>query len=153
MSLEHTIFDLLQPTIIQLGYELVEVIYKKENSDMVLRIVIDKEEPIGLQDVVLVSENVSNILDEKNVIDNKYMLDVTSLGVEKPIKIEHFEKYTGKYIYVKLLNPKEGQDHYEGYLTEVNNNDIAVSYMIKTRKKVIVLQKDNIERARLAIKF
>ena len=82
------------------------------------------------------------------------MLDVSTSGAEKPIKdFSKFNKYVGKYIYVKLRNPVEGLNDYTGTLEEANEEEIKLSYKVKTRTKYVTIEVANITKANLAIKF
>ncbi len=85
--------ELLREPLLISGYELVSVNYLKENGVMVLRVTVDRDEPISLDDIVNVSDMVSAKLDEADPIKEQYFLDVTSLGAEKPIEPSKLEKY------------------------------------------------------------
>lgn len=144
--------DKIESKLNSMGYSLYsfKIINGKEK---ILEIIIDREEPIDLDSISLVSEEINNLLDNNDFINESYLLDISSLGVEKPIDICNFKKYTNKYINIHLLNPYEGESYIEGYLTNVEENYITLQYFKKGRKVNINFEKNNIDKARLAIKF
>ena len=107
-----------------------------------------------LDEVCAVSDLISKKLDEIDLITDNYVLDVSTSGAEKPIKdFSKFNKYVGKYIYVKLRNPVEGLNDYTGTLEEASEEEIKLSYKVKTRTKYVTIEVANITKANLAIKF
>src|SRR5690606_11878061 len=102
----------------------------------------------------LVSERLSEILDEKDPIEQNYYLEVSSPGAERPLKKESdFEKAIGKFIYVKTYEPIKDMKEFEGYLKAYNEDGLEMDIRIKTRKLTIFIEKDKIAKARLAIDF
>ena len=145
--------DKLQSKVNALGYDLVSVSTKKEKSELVLSVVVDKVEPIDMNMIVKLSEELSKYLDEIDNSDESYLLDVSSLGAEKPLKVEKLKDYVGRYVNVHITNPINGENIYEGDLKEVSEDSITLSYRVKTRVKEVVILFDNIYKIRLAIKF
>ena len=143
----------LEKKINELGYELIELSTRKEKGDLILSVVVDKVEPIDMKMIVEVTDEVSKFLDEVVEGDEKYLLDVSSLGAEKPLKIEDLDKYVGRYVHVHLTNPINGENIYEGELSEASTDSITLTYRIKTRVKQVVILQSNIYKIRLAIKF
>ena len=139
--------------IASLGYNLIEIKSTRKDGDNVLEVVIDKVEPIDMDMISEVSRQVSDYLDEIDLIEGSYVLDVSSLGAEKPLKIEDLDKYVNRYIHVHLINPIEGNNIFEGDLVAVSEETITLSYKIKTRTKTVDITKSNISKIRLAIKF
>lgn len=144
---------LLESKTQELGFELVSLLAKKESGVLYLSIVIDRVEPIDLNTISDFSNAISSYLDEIDHSDEKYTLDVCSLGAEKPLKIDSLSNYVGKYVNVHVTNALEGMNIFEGDLLEVNEDSITVSYRIKTRVKKVVILLSNIYKIRLAIKF
>ena len=149
----NAIKPLLESKINELGYELVSISSKKEKGDLVLSIVVDKVEPIDMNMIVDLSNKLSSYLDEIDNSNEAYLLDISSLGAEKPLKISELDKYVGRYINVHVTNAIEGNNIFEGELKEVSEDSIKVSYKIKTRVKEVVILQSNIYKIRLAIKF
>ena len=99
------------------------------------------------------SHSLNQYLDELNPVEDSYTLDVSSLGAEKPLKIEALDKYVNSYVHVHLVNPIAGENIYEGTLVGLNEETITLEYKVKTRIKTVDIQKANISKIRLAIKF
>ena len=150
---ETQIKQLIEPTINKLGYSLESVSLKIEKGDLFLQIVVDRFDPISLDDIVAISNEISPILDENDPIKDNYFLDVTSLGAEKPIKLEHLDKYINKYVNLHVINPIKGENYLEGNIDSVNDDTLILSYKIKTRLVRVEIPRKDIDKARLAIKF
>lgn len=144
---------LLTKKIEELGYELVELSSRREKGDLILSLVVDRVESIDMESIVHVSEEVSAFLDENDNGNEKYILDVSSLGAEKPINVDKLPVYVGKFVHVHLVNPIEGENIFEGDIESVNEDSFVLSYRIKTRVKKVVILFNNIYKIRLAIKF
>lgn len=94
---------LIQPVLEALNYELVEVEFVKEGKDHFLRVSIDKEGGVDLNDCTLASEKISEVMDEHDPIKEMYYLDVASPGAERPIKKEQdYQKAIQQPIFVSL---------------------------------------------------
>ena len=144
---------LLEKKINELGFELVEISTRREKGNFILSIVVDRVEPIDLKTISDLSQVLSSYLDEIDDSEEAYLLDISSLGAEKPLKIEDLSKYVLRYVHVHVTNAVEGQNIFEGELSEVNEDNIVVTYKIKTRVKKVVILLSNIYKIRLAIKF
>ena len=145
----------IEPLVNQRGLYLDKFSYEKRGKDYYLVIYVEKEDDvITLDEVCEVSEIISNKLDEIDLINDNYILDVSTSGAEKPIKdFSKFDKSIGKYITVKLKNPVEGNNSYTGTLEEASEEKIKMSYKVKTRTKYVEILKSNITKANLAVKF
>ena len=143
----------LESKINELGYELVSLSLKKEKGDLILSIVVDRVAPIDMNAIVELSNALSSYLDEIDDSKEAYMLDISSLGAEKPLKVESLKDYEGQYVNVHVNNAIDGLNIFEGDLKEVNDESITVEYRIKTRVKKVVILLSNIYKIRLAIKF
>ena len=153
MGIEESVKNLVEKPIMALGYDKIEVKYVKEFGTQYLRILVDRDDVIDLEDIVKVNDLVSPLLDEADLIQSEYVLDVTSFGAEKPIEVSKLEKYVGKYINVHLSNPYKGLNYVEGDLAEVNENEVTLLFKDKTRTIKAILNRKDIDKARLAIKF
>ena len=143
----------LESKVNELGYELVSLSSRKEKGDLVLSIVVDKVNPIDMNEIVSLSEKLSSYLDEIDSSDTPYLLDISSLGAEKPLKVESLKDYVGRYVSVHVTNAVDGENIFEGELKEVTSDSITVEYRVKTRVKKVVILQSNIYKIRLAIKF
>ena len=144
-----TLKGLIEKKVNELGYELVSLSFSKET----LSIVVDKEQEIDMDMIVEVTNALNSYLDELNPFEKAYTLDISSLGAEKPLKIEKLDAYVGKYVHVHLINPIKGENIYEGDLMNVNQDSISITYKNKTRSINLEIAKSNISKIRLAIKF
>lgn len=153
MALEETILKIIEKPIKDLGYNEVSVQYVKEFGTQYLRVLVDKDDVITLEDIIKVNDLVSPLLDKEDIIQSKYVLDVTSFGAEKPIEVSKLEKYVSKYVNLHLSNPYKGENILEGDLAKVTKENVTLSIRIKSRSKEIEIPRDDIDKARLAIKF
>ena len=144
---------LLEKKVNELGFELVSINRKIEKGDVLISVVVDRVEPIDMNTIVTLSQDLSSYIDEIDDSNEKYFLDISSLGAEKPLKIENLKNYVGRYVNVHVTNAIEGNNIFEGDLLEVNEDSITLSYRIKTRVKKVVILQSNIYKIRLAIKF
>lgn len=109
------------------GYELYDVEYVKEGKDYFLRIYIDSEKGISLDDCEKVNNEITDILDESDYIKEQYFLEVSSTGVEKVLKQDkHLEKNIGEEVQVKLFKPMEKNKQFIGKLKRFNENEIVL---------------------------
>ena len=145
--------SLIEAKVNTLGYDLVELSYSRTNGQDLLSIVVDKESEIDMNMIVEVTNELNAYLDELNPFEKPYTLDLSSLGAEKPLKVEKLNAYVGKYVNVHLVNPIKGENIYEGDLKEVNDDRIVITYRQKTRSIDLEILKSNIYKIRLAIKF
>ena len=141
--------ELIEQRINELGYELSSLSFANET----LSIVVDKEQEIDMEMIVNLTNALNQYLDELNPFEKAYTLDISSLGAEKPLKIEKLASYIGKYVHVHLINPIKGENIYEGDLVNVNEESIQIQYRNKTRVINLDIAKSNILKIRLAIKF
>ncbi|MBT2581943.1 ribosome maturation factor RimP [Planococcus sp. ISL-109] len=144
-----------QPIIDELELELVDVEFLKEGKNWFLRVYVDNPHaPIDIDQCAIVSERLSELLDEVDPIEQNYFLEVSSPGAERPLKKEKdFEKALGKFIYIKTYEPVEGAKEFEGYLKSFDDEQVEIEIKIKTRRKTISIPKTKIALIRLAIDF
>lgn len=147
--------ELAKPIIEGLNLELVDVEFVKEGRDYFLRVYVDNPEGnIDILQCAQVSEQLSEKLDVEDPITQNYYLEVSSPGAERPLKKEaDFEKAIDQYVNIKTYEAIDGKKAFEGYLTSYDENGAALNMLIKTRKVKIVIPKDKIAAARLAIDF
>jgi ribosome maturation factor RimP len=146
--------ELAAPITSELGLELVEVEYVKEGKNWFLRVYIDKDMGVDIEECGLVSEKLSEKLDEIDPIPHNYFLEVSSPGAERPLKKEKdFEKAIGKNVFVKTYEPIDGEKTFEGILTSFEGNMVSIEAKIKTRKKMVEIPYEKVASARLAVSF
>ena len=140
-SLEERVEELLKPVIEEIGYSLYDLQYVKERKDFYLRIYIDKEEGISLEDCEKVNNQVSDLLDEKSGIKDPYFLEVSSPGIERMIRKErHLQENIGNKIEVRLFKPLEGKKVYEGILNSFNEEMIELEEIKIPRKDIATMK-------------
>jgi ribosome maturation factor RimP len=145
---------LVSPILEDLQLELVDVEYVKEGKDWFLRVFIDSSNGIDIEQCGTVSERLSEKLDETDPIPHLYFLEVSSPGAERPLKKpKDFEKAIGKQVFVKTYERIDGEKQFEGELTNYDGESVTVTYMVKTRKKVITIPFEKVASARLAVTF
>ena len=144
---------LIEKKVNELGYDLVEFNYSHNAGQDLLSVVVDKEVEIDMDMIVNLTHALNEYLDEINPFEKPYTLDLSSLGAEKPLKVEKLGAYVGKYVNVHLINPIKGENIYEGDLESVNDSNIVINYRQKTRSIKLEVEKSNIYKIRLAIKF
>lgn len=151
-----TVNELVQPILDDNQFELVDTEFVKEGNDWFLRVFIDKEGGIDIDECVMVSERLSEKLDETDPIPQAYFLEVSSPGAERPLKTEEDLAKAlsdNAYIHVSLYQKVEGEKQFDGFLIALNDDEMTLKVKQKTRTKEITVKRDNIAKARLAIEF
>lgn len=136
---------LVKEPIASLGIDLWDVRFVKEGASWYLRIYIDKDGGIGIDDCTEVSHLIDPIIDEADPIGTSYYLEVCSPGIERElITEEHFLKYIGHQVKVKLIRPKDGKKEIIGSLKSYDG-DVTVN----SDGTDIVLKKDELSSVKL----
>ena len=121
------IYEMVKPIADELNYEIYHIEYVKENWEYYLRIYIEKEGGITLNDCEALSRRVSDIMDEKDPIEEAYFLEVSSPGLNRNLFTEsHYKRFVGREIMVKLTKAIDGKKNIKGILKEVNEENIIV---------------------------
>ena len=144
---------LLKDKLGELGYDLYSLNISYEKGNKILSIVVDRVEPIDMEAIVELSRSLNAYLDEIDPFDTPYTLDISSLGAEKPLNKDNLAPYINRFVHVHLTNPINGENIYEGDLVSLDENQITLSFRVKTRTKTVDITKENISKIRLAIKF
>ena len=109
---------------------------------------------IDIDQCALVSERLSEELDRTDPITENYFLEVSSPGAERPLKNEEdFQNAIGQFVFIKTYGPIDGMKEFEGYLLAYGTDGAEVEMRIKTRKVTVLIDKEKIALARLAIDF
>ncbi len=146
--------QLVTPILTEMKLELVDVEFKKEGKNWFLRIYIDSETGVDIDDCGAVSERVSEILDERDPISQSYFLEVSSPGAERPLKkADDILKSVGKNIYITLYEPINGEKAFEGKLMSFANNELVIATKQKTRVIEVKIPYEKVASARLAVVF
>ena len=128
-SIEEKVTNLVEPIIEKIGYELYDVEYAKEGKNYFLRIFIDNEKGIDLNDCEKVNDAITDILDTENYIKDQYFLEISSPGIERVLrKDEHLEKNIGEEIEISLFKKDEnGNKNYIGILKAFDKDNVVVN--------------------------
>lgn len=150
-NIEAVIEEITLPITDKYNFEIVDVEYVKEAGNYYLRLYIDKEGGISLSDCEVVSRELSEVLDVKDPIADNYYLEVSSPGIDRPLKKEKdFVRYKGRDVEIKLYKPLNGQKQFEAQLVELVDNKI-IKVLIDEKEQEF--DKKEVAMIRLAIKF
>ena len=155
-SVIETVTEMVQPILDEKNFELVDMEFVKEGKSWYLRVFIDKEGGIDIEECAYVSELLSEKLDycDPDPIPQAYFLEVSSPGAERPLKKESdYERALGEYIHLSLYQAIDGEKQYEGVLEALTPETLTLKYRVKTRVKELTIERKNIAKARLAIQF
>lgn len=150
---EKQLSELISTKLASINYDLVSLNVSRNSGSLQVSIVVDRVAPINMEDIVEVTNVLSTYFDEIDPFEGAYNLDISSLGAEKPLKVESLCDYINNYVNVHVVNPIDGENIFEGTLKEVNDDSILITKRIKTRSKDVPVMKTNILKIRLAIKF
>lgn len=109
------------------GVEVVDVEYVKERGEYYLRIFIDKPEGVGLDDCQAFSEEIGDLLDDVDPIPGSYSLEISSPGVERPLKKERdFERFAGRLAAIRTYAPQDGRRNWKGVLQGLQDGCVVI---------------------------
>ena len=149
-KIEERIEELVTKTINELGYKVYDVMYVKEGKDNYLRIFIDKESGISLDDCEKVNNAITDMLDETDIIKDQYFLEISSPGVERHIrKNQQLEEHIGKDINVRLFKPIDKQKDLTGTLQKFDNEQVV----LLINEQEVSIKRDNISSMKRAFKW
>lgn len=127
--------NIARPIAEELGFELVDVEFVREGTDWYLRVYIDKDGGITLNDCEAMTRPLSDKLDELDPIPQSYLLEVSSPGVERPFKTPRdFEKAIGEYVKVKFYKAVNGKKTVEGILEKYDGEAVTILFDDDTRE-------------------
>ena len=147
------------------GLDIFDVQFRRESVGWVLRVVIDRRWPfdeaatpeaperaIGIEDCQRFSEEVSTILDVEDVVDHAFTLEVSSPGLDRPLRgVDDFRRFRGRIAKIVVAEPIEDQTHFEGHIEGVDGETILLS--VGKKKRVCRIPAPAITRARLEVEF
>jgi len=139
------VFSLIKETVEAQGVDLWDVAFLKEGASHYLRVFIDKDEGVNIDDCTNVSHAIDPLIDEADPIDVSYYLEVCSPGIERELKKdEHFIKSIGKKVKIKLYSPLDGSKDLSGVLTDFDG-----TVTVTSNEKTVVFQKSEIAKITL----
>jgi ribosome maturation factor RimP len=145
--LRERLIALIEPVLARLGYELVELDYSSGRAHAVLRLYIDREAGVTLDDCTQVSRELSAVLDVEDPIPSAYTLEVSSPGFDRVLRTQaHFGRFVGSRVFVELKEPRAGRRRYTGTLLTVDESGIA----LEVDREHVAVAFTEIGKARLA---
>jgi ribosome maturation factor RimP len=142
--------ELVEPVLDELGFELVDTRYLSSQGRWILRLYIDREGGVTIDDCVRVSREIGDLIDVKDIIRSEYLLEVSSPGLNRPLgKEKDLERALGKKIKVKTRTPLNGRSNFTGVLKAYQAGNL---HMV-TENQPVVIPWSDIEKANLVYEF
>lgn len=145
---DNALRTLLEPTVNMLGCELVAIehVMRGGGSGQILRIYIDREEGVTVNDCERVSHQISGVLDVEDVISGSYVLEVSSPGLDRPLgTARDFDRFSGHMARLRTDGPINGQRNFKGLLRGLRGSDVV----LEMEGQEVAIPLDRIEKARL----
>jgi ribosome maturation factor RimP len=140
--------QVVEPILESQGLELVDLEYQRESQGWVLRIYLDREGGVSLDDCAGVSHEVGAVLEVKDLIPSAYILEVSSPGLTRPLKKpEDFNKFRNQMVKIKLYEPLDGRKNFKGTLLGLEEDRVRV----EVEQQVYELPLQRIAKANLEI--
>lgn len=150
MKITEQVWQFAEPLVKENGCSLWDVEYVREGGEWFLRLYIDKEGGVDIDDCENVSRAVDPVLDEKDPIPESYRFEVCSAGLERQLKRpSDFERFMGEPILLKTYQPKNGTKEFPGVLAGYDNGTVTVDM----NGKSIAFEKTEIALVRLRVEF
>ncbi|MCG6936919.1 MAG: ribosome maturation factor RimP [Gammaproteobacteria bacterium] len=144
------LWELFEPVVNGMGYDLIEIEHIPNPKHGILRLYIDKEDGVTIDDCSAVSEQISALIDVEDPVRGHFNLEISSPGLDRPLRrLKDFQRFTGSLVKLKTSMPLEGQRNFKGRLLEANE-DVLV---IETDTEEISLPMSAIEKARLVPEY
>ena len=144
-NIEEKVEALVEPIILKLEYNLYDVEYIKEGKDYFLRIYIDSDSGISLEDCEKVSNAINDVLDSANLIEEQYFLEISSPGIERTIrKDKQLAQNIGKELSIKFFKPYNGEKQMQGTLEKFDEENIYINL----ENKILDIPKKDIAQIR-----
>ena len=146
-TLRERLIALIEPLLQRLGYELVELEYSAGRAHALVRLFIDRDGGVTVDDCEKVSREVSTLLDVEDPIPSAYTLEVSSPGEDRVLRTRaHFERFLGARVHVELSAPRAGRRRYTGTLCSVADEGLA----LEVDQQRVDVRFNEIGKARLA---
>lgn len=138
--------DLVSPILAENNLELYDLEFVKEAGQYFLRVYIDSDDGVNINDCEKVSRALSKILDQEDPIEQDYILEVSSPGLERSLKTDkHFKKYIGASVRINLYKPVADHKIYEGKLIDFDKDNLK----IECEQEIFVLPRDFVSSCKL----
>ena len=147
-GIEQNVYNILAEPLSKMGYDLAGCKYIAQGRYSILRLYIDKEGGVNLDDCQQVVKFVDPLLDVEDIIQGKYNLEVSSPGENRSLfTLADFQKYMGSLVKIKLLAEINGRRNYRGHIKEVKDRDVILNMDDTT----VVFDINNIDKANLLV--
>lgn len=152
-NIAERVFEIIKPEADAAGLEIWDITYKKEGADFYLRVFVDKPSGVSIDDCVALTHLISKKLDEADLIDKSYILEVSSPGIERELtKAEHFEKYIGAPVTLRSIRPIDGVRDFAGVLKSYDGGLVTIeledkSLMSIQKKETAHIKLDDFDMA------
>jgi ribosome maturation factor RimP len=141
---------LVGPVLMDMGFDLVDVEFLPGHGRWVLRLYIDNEAGVTIDDCATVSQELGNLIDVKDLIRHPYVFEVSSPGLNRPLTREKdFLRALGKKVKVRMVVPIKGRRNYSGYLSHFEDGTLYV----KLEEEEVALPWQQVEKANLIYEF
>ena len=149
-KVEKLTYDCALSIVESKGYKIYDIEYIKEGPHWFLRVFIDRDDGVSVDDCEMISKELGTVLDEKDFVQTNYFLEISSPGIERNLRqSEHFESAIGENIKLKLYKAVSDTKEAEGKLVFADDNYIVVD----TQKGEIKTEKKNIAKANIIFEF
>ncbi|HHU52717.1 MAG TPA: ribosome maturation factor RimP [Clostridiaceae bacterium] len=146
------IFNALEPTILDLGFELIDVLYIRENGKIILRLLVDKRGGINIDECELISESVDPIIEQELQLRSHDYFEVSSPGLERPLtEVKDFILYAGQTVEVRLYQKRDNKKIFTGEL--LNGTDQTITIKDETNGETIIFELKDVAKISRTIKF
>ena len=148
-NLSH-LWELFEPVIEGMGYELIEIEHVPNPKHGILRLYIDKEDGITIDDCSDVSQQISALIDVEDPVKGHFNLEISSPGMDRPLrKVKDFQRFTGALVKLKTAVPFDGQRNFKGHLQHADDDVVVIA----TDTEEISIPMHALEKARIVPEF
>lgn len=145
-----TVAELIKPVFEDGELELVDVTFTKEGNGWYLRIFIDKHDGVDIEDCQSISREIEQILDEKDPIPQSYTLEVSSPGLDRPLKKPaDYDRFSGSLVNITTYAPYEGKKNFRGRLIGLRGSDVVLA----VNSSEIIIPFEQVAGAHLEVEF
>ena len=149
-TVDKRVEEVALPVLDEMGLELVGVQYRREQRGWVLRLIIDKQDGVSLDDCAAVSREISQLLDIEDFVDQAYNLEVSSPGLNRPLKsMADFQRFTGRKAKIKTIEPIAGEHVFIGRIKKTEGETI----ILEGGRREVAMPFSQVARARLEIEL
>jgi ribosome maturation factor RimP len=144
------LWELFEPVVKGMGFDLIEIEHFPNPKHGVLRLYIDKEGGVNVDDCSTVSRQISALIDVEDPVSGQFNLEISSPGVDRPLRrLVDFQRFTGSLVKLKTVMPLEGQRNFKGRLLEASEETLV----IETDDEEISLPMSTIDKARIVPEY